>query len=100
MRILCNFLIGLPIFGVIGGSLLLIAQDFFGSPPESWLACRRLLDHLPMNLDSNPAVLQAAGLICDLPLGAHIAIASFIFGLAAIPTGLIIYRIKGLDDAA
>gem|GEM_PF-6237576 len=94
MRQLCNLLIGLPLLGFCGGSILFLIQSIrgFSEGPQPWQACLHVLSRLFYKWSILDATARLVSFYCDLCLGAHIALWSLIVGAATIPLGLLLAR--------
>jgi len=97
MRLFCNFLIGLPLFGLFTGTFMLIFESFSRhssywlkglrncQEPRQWFVNEGgLLEDMTSNLL----------LSCDLPNGALVILASLLVAILSIPTATFIARVK------
>jgi hypothetical protein len=98
MRLLCNLLVGLPLLGILAGSVLLLFQDFLGmGAPREWEACMAVRDWLVVRTLNLEALTHASAWFCRLPLGALIVIISLASALVLIPLGTALYKMKNKD---
>jgi vacuolar-type H+-ATPase subunit I/STV1 len=95
MRTLCNLLIGIPIFGLVAGSILLVVQAAFLIEPDfgSWNVFGELLKWLVRIVPGHESH-TIRELIENLPMASHMMISSILIGLFSIPAGLALNRIR------
>lgn len=95
MRALCNLLIGVPIFGLVAGSILLVVQAAFLIEPDlgPWNVFAALLKWLAQAVPGHESH-TVRELIENLPMASHVMISSIIIGLFSIPAGLALHKIR------
>lgn len=93
-RFICNILVGLPLLGLLGGSLFFLAQTIFrfSQGPQQWEQCRTFLTWLLNKWSVLERMTSFVTVYCDFSIGAHVALASLILGCVTIPLGLILAR--------
>lgn len=97
MRFFCNLLVGIPLFGLFAGAVLLIVQSFTESGGY-WLKelsfCQEA-QHWYVQDGSLVREMSSSLLFaCDLPNGALLILVSILLGLISIPLATAIARAK------
>lgn len=95
MRILCNLLIGIPILGLLVGSVLLIVQAFV--PSATLLGDWNVFGNMVTWLVSATPGLESLirrDFVVELPAGAHIMILSTLSAIIMVPLGVVLYKLR------
>ncbi len=93
-HILCNLFIGIPLGGLLLGSLLFLGQSLYGvtRDPEAWTQCRVFSDWLFQKWGIWERMAPLMTMLCDLSPGGHIVLLSILLGCIFVPLGLYLGR--------
>jgi hypothetical protein len=93
MRLICNLLIGLPIAGLITGSVLLLVQTMLQAEQSlnEWNVFGVFLQWLLVVIPGADELVRP-DFMRELPMGAHLMLLSALGAPIMLPLGLVLYR--------
>mgnify|MGYP006287022979 CR=1 FL=1 len=93
MRLICNLLIGLPIAGLVAGSVLLLVQTMLPAEQSlnEWNVFGVFLQWLLVTIPGADELVRP-DFMRELPMGAHLMLLSALSVPIMLPLGLVLYR--------